>query len=123
MLVEFKGVSGPVELAGCDGAVDRIGAVLRGWRFEVPAADVAVPPLMTLRKTAGGYDLESPWQKKPLHHGDLTDAVCSLIVDLVKAFIANDTSLLCLHCAAVSMAGRLVVFPNDYKAGKSVLAA
>jgi hypothetical protein len=123
MLISFEGVSRPVELINCDSAVDHISAVLRGWQFEAIPLGAKAAPQITLRKTTRGYDLESPWQKKPLHHGHLVDAICSLIVDLVKAFIANDSSLLCLHCAAVSMAGRLVVFPNDYKAGKSILAA
>lgn len=50
------------------------------------------------------------------------DAVCDFLVDLVRAFIRDDPSLLCLHCGAIQAKDGLIVFPSDYAAGKSTLA-
>ena len=123
MLLAFEEISRPVALIGCDDLAARIAAVLRGWRFaEVPASPES-PPIITIRKTAGGYGLESPWRPSRDVYSDEVDAVCSFIVDLVKAYIAAKPSLLCLHSAAAEFAGRLVVFPSRYRAGKSVLSA
>ncbi|MEX2008742.1 MAG: PqqD family protein, partial [Dongiaceae bacterium] len=66
---------------------------------------------------------ESPWLAAPVAYADPVDAVCALIVDLVRAYVADDPSLLCLHCGAAEFAGRLVIFPSRYRAGKSTLMA
>lgn len=122
MLLAFEGISRPVELIDSDELVACFSAVLRGWRFAEVASSPA-RPVITLRRTASGYGLDSPWRSSPASYPDRVDAVCSFLVDLVKAYIADDTSLLCLHCAAVEFAGRLVIFPNRYRAGKSTLCA
>ncbi|MHA1127817.1 MAG: PqqD family protein, partial [Alphaproteobacteria bacterium] len=49
------------------------------------------------------------------------NTLCSLIVELAWARLREDTSLLCLHGAAIEFAGRLVVFPSTRRAGKSTL--
>ncbi len=122
MLLAFEGLSRPVALVGCDGLVEPVAAVLRGWRFAMVASSPAAP-VITVEKTATGYRLDSPWLDEPLHHRDRVDAVCSFLVDLIRAYIADDPTLLCLHCAAAEFAGKLVIFPSHYRAGKSTLAA
>ncbi len=122
MLLAFEGLSRPIALIGCDDLTEPIAAVLRGWRFA-EAAPSRTAPVITVERTAKGYRLDSPWLKKPLHHRDRVDAVCSFLVDLIRAYIADDPTLLCLHCAAAEFAGRLVIFPSHYRAGKSTLAA
>ncbi len=97
-------------------------AVLRGWRFpEFPCSPP--PAIITIRKTAKGYTLDSPWRPSPAHYRDRVDAVCAFIVDLIRAFVDEDRSLLCLHSAAAEFAGKLVVFPNAYRTGKSLFCA
>ncbi len=44
------------------------------------------------------------------------------MVDLIKAYIADHPSLLCLHCAAAAYERGLVLFPSGYRAGKSTRA-
>jgi hypothetical protein len=45
------------------------------------------------------------------------------VVGLALALPAEHPNLLCLHAAAVAMAGRLMIFPNVRRAGKSTLSA
>jgi hypothetical protein len=54
---------------------------------------------------------------------DAVDAVCEMVVELAWEQIRSNPSWLCLHCAAVEMNGRLVLFPNRRRAGKSTLTA
>ena len=117
MLLAFEGISKPVALIGSDDLVECFSAVLRGWRFTECASPPAPPPIITIRKTANGYGIASPWRKSPARHGDRVDAACSFIVDLIRAYIADAPSLLCLHGAAAEFAGRLVVFPTPYRSG------
>ncbi len=123
MLLAFEGISRPIALIGSEDLVECFSAVLRGWRFPEFPSSQAPAPVITIRKTAKGYSLHSPWRPSPTHYRDRVDAVCSFTVDLIRAYIADDPSLLCLHCAAAVFAGKLVIMPNRYRAGKSTLSA
>ena len=121
MLLTFDGVSRPVALVECEDLVACISSVLAGWPFAALDAPPARDPIITIRRTDEGFSLDAPWRQTPIHYRDRVDTVCTFIVDLVRAYIADDTSLLCLHCAAAEFSGRLVVFPNRRRAGKSTL--
>lgn len=122
MLLELEGLGGPIAFIGCDEMARDLACLLRGWRLRQCDDSPKATPLITVEKTARSYHLSSPWRAKPTRYGDRLDTVCSVIVDLIKGYIANDPDLLCLHCAAAEFAGRLVVFPSHYKAGKSLLS-
>ena len=123
MMLACERLSRPIALIGCDDLAPRIAAVLCGWRFrEAPYSDQPAP-VITIRKAAKGYRIESPWRPSPAVYRDRVDAVCSFIVDLIKALVADDPALLCLHAGGVEIGGRLVVFPSRYRAGKSTFAA
>jgi len=123
MLVAFEGLSRPVALIDSEALLQPLAAVLRGWRFGPVSAAAGAPPVITIRRGGGRYRVESPWPAAPAAYADPVDAVCALIVDLVRAYVADDPSLLCLHCGAAEFAGRLVIFPSRYRAGKSTLMA
>ncbi len=123
MLLAFEGISRPVALIDSDDLAECFAAVLRGWRFSEYASTPAPPPVVTVRRTPEDYRIESPWRPSPARHEDRVDAVCTFLVDLIRAYIADDPSLLCLHGAAAEFAGRLVVFPTTYRSGKSTLSA
>jgi len=123
MLLSFEGISEPVALIDSEDLVPPLAAVLRGWEFGEASAMGAPAPVATVRGTSEGYVIDSRWRKSPVRHRDRIDAVCTLIVDLIRAFVGDDPSLLCLHGAAAEFAGRLVVFPTTYRSGKSTLSA
>ena len=122
MMLAFQGVSRPVALIGCDEAARSLSALLRGWCFT-EVASASELPVLTARRSGAGYSLESPWKPSPVEYCDLVDLVCAMIVDLVRAYADGRGSLLCLHAAAAEFAGRLVIFPCSYRAGKSTFAA
>jgi len=121
MLIAFDGVARPIALEGCAHLQASLATVLRGWRFEPVAA--GADPIITIRKIGETYSLESPSLGPPC--ADLSDvgAVCAFIADLVQIYIAEQPSLLCLHCGAAAFGGGLAIFPNQYRAGKSTLLA
>jgi hypothetical protein len=80
------------------------------------------PPVITVQKTAAGFERRSRWLQKPAVFQNPVDAVCDLVVDLIHAYVADNKGLLCLHCAAVEFKQGLVIFPNTYRAGKSTLS-
>ena len=122
MLLEFHGLSRPVALVGCAELLEPIAAVLRGWRIDAWPDSEARTPAITIESTPAGYRRLSPWLSKPAVFTDALDAVCDFVVDLIKAYIADHPSLLCLHCAAAAFERGLVLFPSGYRAGKSTLA-
>lgn len=122
MLLAFDGLSRPVALVGCAELLEPMAAVLSGWRIEALSGSGARTPAITIASTPAGYRRLSPWLSKPAVFVDPLDAVCDFVVDLIKAYLADHPSLLCLHCAAAAFERGLVLFPSGYRAGKSTLA-
>jgi hypothetical protein len=122
-LLSFSAIPQPVKLKGCAELVPTIGAVLRGWRMENVAEQPGVEPAIIIEATDAGYCRTSRWLSSPAVFRDPVDATCDFLVDLMKAYLAANADLLCLHCAAAQYGDGLVIFPSTYKAGKSLLVA
>jgi hypothetical protein len=119
----FSGVPRPVRLVRCAPLLKMARDVFPTWPFRVAAPDPMVEPVVVVSRRRGEYRAEAPWMEEPIF-ADTPVAACSgLVVDLVYAWLEANPPALCLHCAAVEFAGRLVVFPNTNLAGKSLLAA
>jgi Coenzyme PQQ synthesis protein D (PqqD) len=123
MRVMFEGISRPIALIGCAHLRTCLAAVLPGWPFEEASSPHANPIIRISYCENEGYRLESPWLTEPFHDDTEVGTVCALILDLIAAYVAERPSLFCLHGAATEFAGRLVVFPSSYHAGKSSLVA
>ncbi len=89
---------------------------------RIAAAD-APQPAITIKKTTKGYRRTSDWLSSPEFFVDKVDTVCDFFLDLIKLYLSNDNSMLCLHCAAVRLGDGLVVFPSAHGVGKSTLCA
>ncbi|MCX7890430.1 MAG: PqqD family protein [Rhodobacteraceae bacterium] len=99
--------------------------MISGWPFDARAPGDSAAPFFSIRaaEAEGQYSCECHVEARPVRRFDGVNALCDAISALAIALPAEDDRLICLHAAAVGMAGRLVVFPNVRRAGKSTLAA
>ncbi len=118
----FDGLERPIALVDCRHLIDHFPLVFPGWRIEA-STEKLPSPILTLRLDKSTYTLQAEWLKQPLCNTDEVDAICGFVAELLRAYVKNDSNLLCLHGAAAVFAGKLVVFPSKYRAGKSVLSA
>ncbi|MCB2168706.1 MAG: hypothetical protein KQI78_13680 [Deltaproteobacteria bacterium] len=121
-IFSFDRLQSTVAFSGGETLYPVISAVLRDWRMENVKSGCSSDPAITLEKTSGGYARRSLWLSKPSVFPDPVDAVCDFIVDLIHAYVAEQDKCLCLHGAAVEIGSGLMVFPNTYRAGKSLLS-
>jgi len=122
MHVIFDDLSKPVRLLNCEELYKFLPSVLPGWSFIV-APDNSQSPIISLTQAANSYVLEGDLLPEPLTRNDMVDAICALVAELIRAYVHQDDRLLCLHGAAAEFAGKLVIFPSQYRAGKSILSA
>jgi hypothetical protein len=123
--VVFDGLVAPLRLDRAASVLPLISDVIPGWPHQVRAADSAVLPFYSIRDSADDGLLSCTWhvENRPVRQFDPVNAVCDAISALAFALPAEDQRVICLHAAAVEMAGRLVIFPNIRRAGKSTLSA
>ena len=120
--LNFDGLRQPVELRDCERLVPHLPLVFPGWEIA-SAAETDIEPVLTLIRVDNGYHLGGYWLDEILYRRDEVDALCALVAEVMRAYGRQDDRLLCLHAAAASFGGRLVVFPSQYRAGKSILCA
>jgi hypothetical protein len=121
-LLNFEGLHQPVKLSDCNELIPHLPVVFPGWEITA-APKTAIDPVLTLYRADDGYRLEGYWIDATLRRRDEVDALCALAAEVMRAYGRQDDRLLCLHGAAAEFGGRLVVFPNQYRAGKSILSA
>jgi hypothetical protein len=121
-IVAFNGLSSPVAFKACETLFPIFATVLRDWPMQNINSDSGSEPVIWLEKVSKHYERRSAWLPKPARFRDSVDAVCDLIVDFIHAYVAEQEKLLCLHGAAVELQSGLMVFPNTYRAGKSILS-
>jgi len=118
----FAGSTHPVAFINSESLYPYLQAILRDWGIDRIEPDEDRPPVINIQKTEAGFERRSKWLSKPAVFTDPVDAACDLVVDLIHAHVADHKNMLCLHCAAVEFKQGLVVFPNTYRAGKSILS-
>ena len=119
--LEIEDLSRPIALIDCRDLLDHFPIIFPGWRItEVP--ENTESPILTLRREETTHILEADWLDKPLRRKDKVDAICGLVAELIRAYVNDDVNFLCLHGAAAEFAGKLVIFPSKYRAGKSILS-
>lgn len=121
--IYFSGVPRPVRLVRCAPLLDMIRDVFPTWSFRVGECGPESAPAVTVRRVKGEYRIDAPWLDGPIFADTDVCAFSSIVVDAIYAWLEANPGMLCLHCAAVEFDGRLVVFPNTNKVGKSLLAA
>ena len=121
-LYNFSRIKRPVSLINSESLLPYLDIVLRDWKIKEFDQGSDINSIITLEKTDAGYRRESNWLINPAIFKDPVDTVCDLIVDLIHAYLEDNKGVLCLHTAAVEFGGSLVIFPNTYRSGKSVLS-
>ena len=122
--LEFSDLSAPVQLEGCGALLPIISKVLAKWQFSESQPSLPVAPCMKISRDGPGRYLCAIAAGDAIPTRlDAVDAVCEMVAELAWEQIRSNPSWLCLHCAAVEMNGRLVLFPNRRRAGKSTLTA
>jgi hypothetical protein len=123
--IVFEGLAAPLRLDQAASVLSLIPDVIPGWDCQVLAADPDAQPFYSISRTGDDGQLRCVWHvaDRQVRQFDPVNAVCDAISALAFALPAEDARVICLHAAAVEMAGRLVVFPNIRRAGKSTLSA
>ncbi len=117
----FDAMSRPVRLVDCTELIDLLGLLFPGWPIT-RVAQAAANPVLTVTRADGTYRFDGDWLGDPLDRLDLPAAACALVAEVVRAWARDDDRWLCLHGAAAKIGDRLVVFPSQYRAGKSLLS-
>ena len=123
MLLTFDKVARPVHLEGVDSAPPAFVSVFRFWPWWSMPEDATADPLIRITPEGDAFWLEAPWLGERLHYSNAVNLACGLAVHVNHAMLMDRPDLLCLHGAGIEIDGRLVVFPNAYRAGKSLLTA
>lgn len=123
--VTFEGLAAPLRLTGAEAILPVLQKVSFGWPFQIGAANPLAGPFFSIAAEDGDalFTCESQIQGTPPRRFDAVNAVCDAIVALALALPAERSDLICLHAAAVGMSGRLILFPNVQRAGKSTLSS
>ena len=119
MRLVFDGTRFTVEVPDRSEFLDALRGAAADWPFAVIAA--RGEPVASVRAVDDQYEVRA--DDNELIETSAVGAACSVIVDVVKGYVEENPSRLCLHCGSVAFAGRLVIFPSEYRAGKSTLVA
>ena len=121
---QLSDFSGPVALRLSPSCRALLFDVLKGWRIEPWLGEGGSPdPLLSFEEAGGAYFVGGRGVAKPMKRGDFADAVCGFLAELVRIYVDESPTRLCLHAASAMFGDRLVVFPSTFRAGKSTLCA
>jgi hypothetical protein len=123
MLIKFKSMSRPIQLARGLKLLPHLMRVFAGWPYrEVPKAGNS-GALLNVLYDNGTFVLEAPWLKKQLHHGDAAELAHALSTHVARGWFLEHSGMLWLEAAAVVFGDQIVVFVGGPRSGKSLLAA
>lgn len=122
-VLQPAGLRATVRLADAPRLAQALTAAMSGWplsRWPGPGA----PSLeLSAWGEGGGYCQAVPGHPRPRRLAGLATAACSLIADLIPRLLEARPRMIGLHCTAVEIRGRLVLFPATHRVGKSLLSA
>ena len=119
MRIAFAGTAATLEVPNSPEFAAALKAAAPDWPFAVSQAHGA--PLAIVTEQAGGFSL-AVRSNDPIHTTAVS-AACGAMVALAGVWVDERPDQLCFHSGAALFDGRLIVFPNRYRAGKSTLIA
>jgi hypothetical protein len=121
--LQFDGLENPVALLDAGQLVPMISEVLACWPHAITTVHKS-QPFVTIRPFDGQmWELALTDGQSAPRRWDAVNVICDLVAEMAWERLRSDPSLLCLHAAAAEFSGRLIVFPNTRRAGKSTLTA
>lgn len=121
--LQFDGLKNPVALENAARLLPMISDVLTGWPYKMTAICEG-RPFVTIRPSgADKWELELAEMQSDPRRWNAVNVICDLVAEMAWERLRSDPSLLCLHAAAVAFSGRLIIFPNTRRAGKSTVTA
>lgn len=125
--LHFGPFTAPVRFDDCDDLISGFKTILLGWDVVETDERGPVAPIIRFYKRNGHFQWQSKrlppprgWHKRRGHR-KVMDAVADFHYVFLDWYSNEFRAHFCLHCAAVEMAGGLVIFPSIRKAGKSTL--
>ena len=120
---KFRGLKNPVRLDQPDIVLPLMRRVFANWPHEAVAETGT--PFAQIGPVEDGakWRLVAPLAEKPQSILQPVNAICDLVCEVSWERLRSRPDLLCLHAAAVPFGDRLVIFPNQRRAGKSLLTA
>ena len=115
----FDGLQQPLSLVGCKHLTEYFSVLLPEWDYHY--GEPHDNPVISINFEHGVYHLSTLWLDEVKNYTDKADVLCALIAKLAKASSISDLDTLYLHAGSVEINGRLVVFPSQFRAGKSFL--
>ena len=122
MLIKFEGLSRPVQLEQGGRLLPYLAGVFARWPFREISGKGYPEPGIFVREEQAGFRVHAIDTDESGLYRDEVDLACGLVVHLNRDWLNEHPHLLCLHGAAALFGGKLVVFPNTYRSGKSVLS-
>lgn len=117
----FDGLELPLRLTGCEHLTEYFPILFPEQDYRLGKQDDN--PLFSIQFDKDAYHFSTPWMEETKSYTDKVDVLCDFISKLAYARSFYDHEALYLHAASVVINGKLVVFPSQFRAGKSFLTA
>lgn len=117
----FDGFDLPLQLKRCEHLIQYFPILFPELKYQ--SGEPNNNPIISIQFDDDAYHISTSWMEETKRYTDKVDVLCELIAQLALAKSFNDFKALYLHAAAVEINGRLVVFPSQFRAGKSFLTA
>lgn len=119
-LLHYSGMGDSISLAPrAELVASALEAILPNW----PTDDADHPARIRVAGQVGDFRIQSPWLGNEQTATTPTSAACALIIEMARSWLDAHAGMLCLHCAAFELNGRLIVLAGTNRSGKSTLAA
>ena len=121
--LNFEGLNESVALENAAPLESMVSEILSAWPHQVSSTHPKNPAFVTISPADDArWSLVTDDAPSDVRIWDSVNTVCDLVAEMAWERLRSEPELLCLHAAAVNFDGRLVVFPNARRAGKSTLA-
>lgn len=117
----FDGLVHPLRLTGCEHLTQYFSILFPEQDYSPGEQDDN--SVISIHFEDNAYHISTSWEEEVKCYKDMVDVLCDLIAKLALARSFYDLEALYLHAAGVVINGRLVVFPSQFRAGKSFLTA